>query len=148
MFRRLFGSEKINKIGFDDILYCIKRPCINFILINTLPIHEQTFLIKETVTFDQEERLINDSLLQYDMCTIFIYGKNSTDVTIEAKYHQLVNLGYPRHNLYIYYGGLFEWSLLQEIYGIDHFPTTTISKDILLFKSEPLQKQVFLSNTR
>lgn len=34
---------------------------------------------------------------------------------------QLNNLGF--HYVYIYTGGLFEWSLLQEVYVKDNFPT-------------------------
>ena len=37
-------------------------------------------------------------------------------------------------NIYIYSGGLFEWLLLQDIYGEDEFPTTSKELDILKFK--------------
>ena len=39
-------------------------------------------------------------------------------------------------NVYIYKGGLFEWLLLQDIYGKDLFPTTTEILDILRYKPE------------
>ena len=31
-------------------------------------------------------------------------------------------------------GGLFEWLLLQDIYGNDYFKTTTIENDFLKYK--------------
>ena len=37
------------------------------------------------------------------------------------KYDQLIGLGFV--NVFIYPGGLFEWLLLQDIYGYDNFPT-------------------------
>jgi len=39
----------------------------------------------------------------------------------------------------VYPGGLFEWLLLQDIYGEDNFPTTKKEMDILRFKG----KQIF-----
>jgi len=36
--------------------------------------------------------------------------------------------------VYIYKGGLFEWMLLQDIYGEDEFPTTSKQMDILLYR--------------
>ena len=135
MLQHLFRRESFNKIGVDDIICLIQNPKItDTILINTLPIIEQQFLIKNTVSHDAEEKIINDSLHQYSPCNIIIYGKNSTDKSIETKYHQLQYLGYPVTNLYIYYGGLFEWSLLQDVYGFDNFPTTANNIDILSFK--------------
>jgi len=37
-------------------------------------------------------------------------------------------------NLYVYIGGLFEWLLLQDIYGDEEFPTTSKIIDILKYK--------------
>ena len=37
-------------------------------------------------------------------------------------------------NVFIYNGGLFEWLLLQDIYGEDNFPTTKHILDILKYK--------------
>ena len=36
--------------------------------------------------------------------------------------------------VYLYLGGLFEWLLLQDIYGFDDFPTTSRQLDILKYK--------------
>ena len=41
----------------------------------------------------------------------------------DEKYDQLINLGF--NNVFIYRGGMFEWSLLQDIYGVNDFLTTT-----------------------
>jgi hypothetical protein len=40
--------------------------------------------------------------------------------------------GFPE--VYVYSGGLFEWMLLQDIYGQDEFPTTKKVLDILKWK--------------
>ena len=37
-------------------------------------------------------------------------------------------------NIALYLGGLFEWLLLQDIFGFDNFPTTTKTIDILKYK--------------
>jgi hypothetical protein len=63
---------------------------------------------------------------------IIIYGRNSNDETIYKKYNQLVSLGFT--NVYLYLGGLFEWLMLQDIYGFDDFPTTSRQLDILKYK--------------
>jgi hypothetical protein len=34
----------------------------------------------------------------------------------------------------VYFGGMFEWLLLQDVYGSDSFPTTSKEIDILKFK--------------
>jgi hypothetical protein len=63
---------------------------------------------------------------------IIVYGKNSIDETAEKKYSQLKTLGFSE--LYLYSGGLFEWMLLQDIYGNTEFPTTKKVLDILKYK--------------
>ena len=62
---------------------------------------------------------------------IIIYGKNSNDESIYVKYNQINKLG---GLAYIYVGGLFEWLMLQDIYGDNEFPTTKKELDILKFK--------------
>ena len=135
MFQQYFGTNEINKVGFEDILHSFKKN--NVLLINTLPINEQSYLIKNTVSYNMEEKMINDTLTQCNdiKYTIIIYGKNCSDKSIEHKYRQLRNLGYSETNLHIYYGGLFEWSLLKDIFGAI-FATTSDEKDILRYKPE------------
>ena len=53
--------------------------------------------------------------------------------TIPAnKYNQLKKLGFV--NVYIYFGGLFEWLLLREIYGNTNFKIIGNTNDILKYK--------------
>ena len=57
---------------------------------------------------------------------------NNNDESVIRKYKQLVSLGFQ--NIYIYLGGMFEWLLLQDIYGNDNFPTTSRELDIMKYK--------------
>ena len=95
-----------------------------FILINTLPITSQHCLIPKTIPCHMEEKIINDILNDVNVqpCQYYIvlYGKHSTDDAVDKKYRQLIQLGFT--NVFIYYGGLFEWMLLRDIYGEDKFP--------------------------
>jgi len=36
--------------------------------------------------------------------------------------------------VYMYCGGMFEWLLLQDIYGANEFPTTARQMDILKYR--------------
>ena len=65
---------------------------------------------------------------------IIIYGKNCNCNKIYDKYHQIKKMGFI--NVYLYPGGLFEWLLLQDIYGADEFPTTIKELDILKYKPD------------
>ncbi len=108
-----------------------KNPEI-YLLVNTLPLSEQLCLISNTLTPQKEETLMNRYLNNNKNIRIIIYGRNSNDETIYKKYNQLVSLGFT--NVYLYLGGLFEWLLLQDIYGFDDFPTTSRQLDILKYK--------------
>jgi len=108
-----------------------KNPEI-YLLMNTLPLSEQLCLISNTLTPQKEETLMNRYLNSNKNIRIIIYGRNSNDETIYKKYSQLINLGFT--NVYLYLGGLFEWLLLQDIYGFDDFPTTSRQLDILKYK--------------
>uniref|UniRef100_A0A6C0EAZ5 Rhodanese domain-containing protein n=1 Tax=viral metagenome TaxID=1070528 RepID=A0A6C0EAZ5_9ZZZZ len=134
MFNGLF-QKTYNKISFEDVQFIIKSSYnTDFIIINTLPITEQDCLIKNTISYDSEEKIINELMTKYEFkkYKFIIYGKHSNDVSIETKGKQLLNLGFS--NVYVYLGGLFEWMLLQDIYGFDEFPTTKKVLDILKFK--------------
>jgi hypothetical protein len=126
------------KIGFDDVLYAIKNHAITnqFLLINTLPLDSgfQDCLIHGTMPCSDEETVINDLLSRYQLNSksFIVYGKNATDPTVEIKYKQLIDLGFSR--VYMYVGGMFEWLLLQDIYGTTEFPTTKKILDILKYK--------------
>jgi|TARA_B100000963_G_C22328808_1_gene537673 hypothetical protein len=128
-----FFKTIIKKASFEDIQYAINCP-EKYIIINTLPVNEQSCLISNTVSCQEEEKLLNDMLSTYDFRNkyIIIYGKNSIDTTAENKYNQIKSLGFM--NVLLYSGGLFEWLLLQDIYGKDEFSTTSYTLDILRYK--------------
>jgi hypothetical protein len=91
--------------------------------------------VNTTVASD-EESLINKFLKENKNVRIIIYGKNCNDDTVQKKYQQLISLGF--YNIYVYNGGLFEWLLLQDIYGKELFPTTKKELDLLKFKANQL----------
>ena len=132
MLKGLF-QKTYKKVTFEDLHTAIKTP-EKFIIINTLPISEQDNLIKTTISIHMEERIVNELLNLYDFNgrSFIIYGKHVSDTTVESKYDQLCGLGFS--DVYMYPGGLFEWVLLQDIYGFDEFPTTKRVLDILKYK--------------
>ena len=103
------------------------------IIINTLPYNEQDCLIPYTLPFTEEEIIINNIIENGldNKVKIIIYGRNCNDENVEKKSKQLSSFGFQ--SIYIYTGGLFEWVLLQDIYGVNEFPTTTVVLDILKF---------------
>ena len=126
------NSQSIQKINFEDVQYVLKNP-ESHLLINTLPETEQICLLPNTVQASQEEIIINKYLSNgLKNIKIIIYGRNSNDEKIHTKCSQLTSLGF--YNVYIYAGGLFEWLLLQDIYGTHEFPTTKKELDLLKFK--------------
>jgi hypothetical protein len=118
--------SKISRIGFEELQQKLPQS----VLINTLPIHEQDVLIRGTMTAQQEVSKV-EFALQHKM-PIIIYGKNARDASVYTKYEQLLTIGHTQ--VFIYPGGLFEWMLLQDIYGKDAFPTTSTCLDLLKFR--------------
>ena len=130
-------TQSIIHIGFEDIKTAIKDNTQNkYIIINTLPIKEQQYLIQTTIHAKKEEEIINELIQKDDDITILIYGRNATDQTPQTKYDQLKKLGFDK--IHIYTGGLFEWLLLQNVYGESEFPTTTICRDLLQYRPLPV----------
>jgi len=127
------ATQSIPKINFEDMQMVIKQR-ESHLLIQTLPDNEQQCLILNSVLAAQEEQIINHHLQagSKSAVKIVIYGRNANDDTIYKKYSQLIKLGF--HQVYVYPGGLFEWLLLQDIYGADEFMTTTRHVDILKYK--------------
>jgi len=117
-----------NKISSEDMQFIISKPN-DFIIINTLPDYKQHCLIQGTLSIQQELIFFNKPISNKG---IVIYGMNNNDQTIITKYKDLINRGYP--NVYIYIGGLFEWLLLQDIYGSNEFPTTNKELNILQYQ--------------
>ena len=119
----------VKKVGYERI----QRLTNNSILLNTLENINQDILIINTLVSSSEEDYINNLIQNRDYSKeIVIYGKNSCDESVIQKYIQLKNYGFI--NLLIYAGGLFEWLLLQDIYGDELFPTTNKTLDILRYK--------------
>ena len=120
------------KINYEDVQYIIKNP-EGHLLINTLSSSEQNCLIINTININNEENIINTCIKRGAKdIKIIIYGKNNNDEKLHSKYNQLTSLGF--YNVYIYTGGLFEWLMLQDIYGEKDFPTTKKELDILKYK--------------
>ena len=123
------SSQSIIKINFKDIQDSLNSN--NTIIINTLPDQRQDCLIYQTINAENEIDIINKCLIENKDVNIIIYGESSQDDSVFRKYTQLRSLGF--YNVFIYSGGLFEWLLLQDIYGDDLFPTTTKTIDHLKY---------------
>lgn len=124
------NNNSINKINFEDIqLLCNSN---NHYIINTMSKEYQNCLILNTIPIDKEESTLNELMKKDKTANIIIYGLNCNDYTIYNKYKQLIKCGFT--NISIYIGGMFEWLLLQEIYGSEEFPVTHNELDILKYK--------------
>ena len=129
------NTQSMKKINFEDMQTVIKNP-ENYLIINTLPLSEQQCIIVNTTLVSDEESIINRFMKENKSIRIIIYGKNCNDETIDKKYQQLYSIGF--YNIFVYLGGMFEWLLLQDIYGKDLFPTTKKELDLLKYKSNQL----------
>jgi hypothetical protein len=129
------NTQSMKKINYEDMQTVIKNPEI-YLIINTLPPSEQQCLIVNTTLASDEEILINKFMKENKSIRIIIYGKNCNDESIHKKYQQLYSLGF--YNIFVYLGGMFEWLILQDIYGKDLFPTTKKELDLLKYKSNQL----------
>lgn len=124
-------THSIQKINYEDMQTIIKNP-ETYLIINTLPKNEQDCLIIHTSAAIDEEIIINRAIKENKKIRIVIYGKNCNDETVEKKYQQLYSLGF--YNIFIYFGGLFEWLMMQDIYGKELFQTTKNEMDLLKYK--------------
>ena len=104
-----------------------------FVLISTLGESEQHCLIRQTYSVEDERDIITKHLKNTRDLKILIYGKNAADVSVDKKLKQLRDLGFS--HVYVYKGGLFEWLLLQDIYGADEFPTTCQELDLIKYRN-------------
>lgn len=132
----IWQKNENKNIGFEDVKIGIQN---NYILINVLPISMQNILIQTTVSVEKEEQIINSMINDYLVpdTPVIVYGLHNCDNKIEQKYKQLKNLGI--NDIYIYCGGLFEWLLLNELYGCEEFPIyNENSERIDLLKYRPL----------
>jgi hypothetical protein len=123
------GNIPIQRINFEDIQFAQKNDSL---IINTLPSNEQGLLISKTIPWEKEIKAVEAAIQKKE--SIFIYGRHCNDETIYLKYEQIRKLG---GKVYLYAGGLFEWLLLQDIYGNEYFQTTSYTKPMDLIKYKP-----------
>ena len=146
------GANNSNfKINYEDVQMACKYSYNNnnndgnnnkYAIINTLDPVYQTCLILNTIPIAEEEEVINDVITNSKKTIIIIYGLNSNDEKVYSKYEQLIKLG-TKH-VYIYNGGMFEWLLLQDVYGRELFPTTSRELDILKYKPRKILDILFI----
>ena len=123
------GNAITGLINFDELK---EMKMSGAIIIHTMDEGEKV-LIGGTVSAEKESEKINKLLSKNDYeKDIIIYGRNCRDYNdLLKKQKQLASLGFK--NIFIYLGGMFEWLLLQDVYGEKEFPTER-KGDILMFK--------------
>jgi hypothetical protein len=133
------GNSSMQRINFEDIQYAQQH---DLLIINTLPSSDQGLLISKTVSWQEEIHAVEHAIRNKK--NIFVYGRHSNDETIYIKYQQIQKLG---GKVYLYTGGLFEWLLLQDIYGASEFATTATMKlvDVLKYKPPTLLNTKYLT---
>ena len=122
------GNKITNLINFEQVKSLSKDGILIHIMEDT-----QKVLIVGTLSVEKETEKINKMLSKNDYETdIIIYGRNDHEYEeLIKKQKQLYSLGFK--HVYIYLGGMFEWLLLQDVYGDKEFPTEK-KGDILIFK--------------
>ena len=123
------GNTITGLINFDELK---EMKASGAIIIHTMDEGEKV-LISGTISAEKETEKINKMLSKNDYeKDIIIYGRNCRDYNdLLKKQKQLASLGFK--NIFIYLGGMFEWLLLQDVYGEKEFPTER-KGDILMFK--------------
>jgi len=125
-------AKTVNKrtIGFTDMKHAVQN---NYVILNTLAETQQGCLIKGSLQAAEEESIMNDFLEHEETDKlIVVYGAHSCDDSVDKKVDELHEVGFRR--VYVYVGGLFEWLLLQDVFGVNEFPTTTRCTDLLVFQ--------------
>jgi hypothetical protein len=132
LFSTIFSKRTPVRIGFEDMLDIIRSP-VKYVVLNTLGMSEQGCLLRGTLAADQEESVVNQMINDAgNSKTVVVYGRNSADDSVDKKYRQLISHGLT--DVLVYSGGLFEWLLLQDIYGDAEFPTTSKTPDLLQYR--------------
>jgi hypothetical protein len=124
------NTNSTNYINFEDMQASINNK--EYLIINTLRENQQQCLITGTISMSNEEDILNTYLKSNRNVRIIVYGMNCADSNVKKKCEQLLALGFIQ--VFIYSGGLFEWLLLQDIYGKELFPTTANERDLLKYK--------------
>lgn len=125
------NTNSIIKINFESVQRAIASG--NAYIINTLRAANQHCLILKTLSIEEEVTILNNNISKNKELPIIVYGENACDDTVDKKCQQLLGLGFK--NIYVYPGGLFEWLILQDIYGDDEFKTSGKCKDLLEYKN-------------
>ena len=133
------GNSETTQINYEIVQdYLNNNHNQDCIVINTLSPSNQDCVISSTIAPDDEEQIINELLEKRSNLTrIILYGKNCRDATVAKKIEQFKLLGLLSCvRIQVYSGGLFEWLLLQEIYGEELFKTaiTNPNKTVDLLK--------------
>lgn len=117
-------------IGFTDMKHAVQH---GYVILNTLAETQQGCLITGSLVATEEESIINDFLEHEETDKIIVvYGAHSCDDSVDKKLDELYEVGFRR--VYVYVGGIFEWLMLQDIFGVNEFPTTTRCTDLLVFQ--------------
>jgi rhodanese-related sulfurtransferase len=106
----------------------------DIVLINTMDINRQNCLIKGTLKISIEVDFMNKLLKTNKNKEIIVYGIHHTDLSVIKKYNQLKKLGFK--NVHIYFGGIYEWLLLQDVFSTINFQTDGIVENIVDYKIE------------
>jgi len=102
-------------------------------------------LIYGTLAPEMEETYMNELLESLDSVSlseilVIVYGRNATDKSVVEKAKQMYSLGFT--SVCVYSGGMFEWCLLQDVYGENEFPMEGCGNggkaEPLLFKGKRL----------
>ena len=144
MCMRMGNSNSVsNKLNYEDVQHAINAS-EKYIIINTMSPLYQSCLIPRTMPIEKEEDFINNIISKkaFDSVSVIVYGLNANDESAYKKYQQLKTLGILQ--VYIYSGGMFEWLLLQDVYGSTLFPTTTRELDILKYKPNKILNILFI----
>lgn len=137
------NATSARKINFEDMQDAQKDN--NSVIISTLPEAMQCCLIVGTTPASEEVSILNTILSNGGSHQIIVYGMNASDETLVSKYNQLASLGFS--NVRVYPGGMFEWLLLQDIYGTETFSTTTRELDILRYKGKKNKSLLMLTHS-
>jgi hypothetical protein len=123
------GNGISNLVNFEKLKEMQKEGAT---IIHTMDETEK-ILIVGTLVAEKETEKINKMMSKNDYeKDIIIYGRNCQEYEkLIRKKKQLASLGFK--NVYIYLGGMFEWLLLQDVYGAKEFPTEK-KGEILDFK--------------
>jgi hypothetical protein len=129
-------SSKIKRVNYEFIQGLAARAGRRILIINTMPDDLQHCLIPGTLKAGDDVAAINGIIARGEIKTtdVVIYGKNTNDVKLYEQYGRLTALGFSQGQIFVYLGGMFEWLLLQDVYGAAEFPTVGVELDILKYR--------------